>query len=104
MPQEVVEKREKGYYIRGSRIALDSIVYPWRQGSTVEEIQRAYPSLDAREVKEAVEFYLANRAAVDAWIEESEREEGRMQAESKAVYPDLIERVEEVRREFHARR
>ena len=36
MAKEYVEKRDGGYYIAGSRVSLDSVVYEFLNGSSPE--------------------------------------------------------------------
>ena len=40
-----VERRDRGYWITGTRISLDSVVYAYQCGAAPESIQRSYPLL-----------------------------------------------------------
>jgi len=42
---EYVEVRNGGYYVAGTRIGLDVVVYDFRDGRTAEAIFEAYPSI-----------------------------------------------------------
>ena len=42
---EYVEVRNGGYYVAGTRIGLDVVVYDFRDGRTAEAIFDAYPSI-----------------------------------------------------------
>jgi uncharacterized protein (DUF433 family) len=69
-----VEQREGGYYIVGTRISLDSIVYPFKNGASPEAILRSFPLIGSLEkVYGAITFYLANTEAVEAYLDEQER-------------------------------
>jgi uncharacterized protein (DUF433 family) len=42
MEKSYVEQRDGGYWITGTRIALDAIVYAFKRGAAPESIQRAF--------------------------------------------------------------
>lgn len=67
-----VEYRNDGYWIKGMRISLDSIVYLFQQGASPETIVQAFPLLTLEQVYGAITFYLANRAEIDAYLAEEE--------------------------------
>jgi len=74
MPAEYVDRRNGGFYVKGSRVSLDSIVYWFRDGESPEVICHNFPSLTLEQVYGATTFYLANRDTVDASIREGEEE------------------------------
>jgi uncharacterized protein (DUF433 family) len=45
--EQYVEQREGGYYIAGTRISLDSVVHPFKNGDSPESIFRSFPSIRA---------------------------------------------------------
>ena len=45
MAQEYVEKRNGGYYVMGSRVSLESVVYPFLDGASPETIVDEFPTL-----------------------------------------------------------
>ena len=45
MAKDYVEKRDGGYYVAGTRVFLDSIVYEFLSGSSAEAIQQAFPTV-----------------------------------------------------------
>jgi uncharacterized protein (DUF433 family) len=67
-----IESRNEGYWIVGTRVALDSIVYEFQQGRSPESIVLAFPVLNLEQVYGAIVFYLANRVAIDAYLLEEE--------------------------------
>src|SRR5436309_14022721 len=60
MEKSYVEQRDGGYWITGTRISLDSIVYAFKRGAAPESIQRALPLLTLEEIYGAITFYLAH--------------------------------------------
>src|SRR5712692_7620691 len=69
-----VDERDGGYYVAGTRIALDSLIIPFQQGASPESIFRSFPLVGSLEkVYGALTFYLAHKPAVEAYLEEQER-------------------------------
>lgn len=67
-----VEYRNDAYWIEGTRISLDSIVYAFRQGLSPESIVQSFPLLTLEQVYGAIAFYLANSAEIDAYLADEE--------------------------------
>jgi uncharacterized protein (DUF433 family) len=74
MSAEYVERRNGGYYVKGTRVSLDSIVCSFQDGESPETIRQNFPSLTLEQVYGAITFYLAHQADVDANIREGEKE------------------------------
>jgi uncharacterized protein (DUF433 family) len=60
--------------IAGTGIAVTRIVTMYRTGFTAEEIASEYEHLNLAQVYAALTYYFANRAAVDADMEEEQAE------------------------------
>ncbi len=67
-----VEYRQNAYWVAGTRISLDSIVYAFRKGLSPESIVNSFPLLTLEQVYGAIAFYLGNRADIDAYLEAEE--------------------------------
>lgn len=65
---EYVEKRDGGYWIKGKRISLDSVVYAFRRGQSAESILHSFPLLTLEEIYGAITYYLANETEIDAYL------------------------------------
>ncbi len=70
---EYIERIEHAYRVRGSRVSLESIVYAFRAGASVETIRDDFPSLSLEQVYGAITYYLANEQEIAAYIDEGER-------------------------------
>jgi uncharacterized protein (DUF433 family) len=97
--KEYVVKNENSYYIVGTRISLDSIVYEFISGASPEGIQRSFPALALEEVYGAVAFYLANREEIDLYLSKGEKEFADLQDRSRVEYPAWYERMRKAREE-----
>jgi uncharacterized protein (DUF433 family) len=54
MEKSYVEQRDGGYWMTGTRISLDSLVYAFKRGAAPESIQRAFPLLTLEEIYGAI--------------------------------------------------
>ncbi|MBE9108734.1 DUF433 domain-containing protein [Nodosilinea sp. LEGE 07298] len=63
-----VEYRNEAYWVEGTRISIDSVVYAFRDGLAPESIVQSFPLLTLEQVYGVITFYLANRAEVDAYL------------------------------------
>lgn len=97
---EYVETREGGYWIKGKRISLDSVVYAFHRGQSPESIQQSFPLLNLEEIYGAITFYLANRDEVDRSIREDETAFDELHRESKERNASIYARIERARSEL----
>ena len=70
MAMEYVEQRNGGYYVLGTRVSLDSVVYAFLRGESPEDIAESFPALGLEQVYGAIAFYLANQRTIDAYLED----------------------------------
>jgi uncharacterized protein (DUF433 family) len=63
-----VEYRNNTYWVEGTRISLDSVVYAFRGGLSPESIVQSFPLLTLEQVYGAIAFYLANRVEIDSYL------------------------------------
>ncbi len=97
MHSEYIEQRHGGYYVAGTRISLDSVVYSFNEGQSPEAIQEDFPSLKRAQIYGAIAFYLDHQAEIDKYLVDTEREfEGNGIPMSEAN-PDLWERIQKAR-------
>jgi uncharacterized protein (DUF433 family) len=70
-----VEQRDQGYWISGSRISLESVIFAFLDGLSPETIvAECFPILTLEQVYGAITYYLSNRAEVDAYLSQVEAE------------------------------
>lgn len=93
MHNEYIEQRHGGYYLAGTRISLDSVVYSFNQGQSPEAIQEDFPSLKRAQIYGVIAFYLDHQAEIDKYLDDTEREfEGKaipMAEENPALWERL---------------
>ena len=96
---EHVEIRNNGYYVAGTRIGLDVVVYDFRRGQSAEAIFEAYTSIGSlKKVYGAITFILEHPAEVETYLNDQDR----IFEEVKAQYPmpqEMIDRFERAKKE-----
>src|SRR5690242_15484773 len=103
MVQDYIEQRDGGFYIKGSRVPLDSVVHEFRNGASPESIRQAFPTLTLEQVYGAITFYLGHQSEVDVSLREAEG----AWAEFEATHPipqATQDRLREARERMSTRR
>ncbi len=91
--KQYVEQRDKGYWIEGTRISLDSVVYSFLNGDSPESIAQNFPLLSLEQVYGGITFYLANRELVDAYLAEDAAEFKGLQQSCREKSPLLYQKL-----------
>lgn len=69
MNKEYVEQRDQGYWISGSRVSLESVVFAFLDGLAPDTIvAECFPTLTLEQVYGAITYYLSYRADIDAYL------------------------------------
>jgi uncharacterized protein (DUF433 family) len=101
MDNQYVEPRDGGYWIAGTRISLDSVVYAFRDGLSPETIQREYfPLLSLEQVYGAVTYYLAHRAEIDTYLEQAKSEYESLRQTSQQADPEFYQKLANTRQQM----
>jgi uncharacterized protein (DUF433 family) len=101
---EYVEQRNGGYYVAGTRVSLDSVVYAWLRGESSIGIVESFPSLSLNQVNGAVAYYEAHREAVDSYLEQEAIEFEKMRQEARAKDPAFYDKMEAAKHASTGRR
>jgi uncharacterized protein (DUF433 family) len=105
MHSEYIEQRNGSYYVAGTRISLDSIVYAFNRGESPEQILEGYPLLGGlARIYGAVAFNLDHKADVDKYLEESAREFEAGTIPLSEANPALFEKLQRARARTGERR
>jgi uncharacterized protein (DUF433 family) len=91
--KQYIEQREEEYWLEGTRISLDSVVYSFLNGESHESIAQNFPLLSLGQVYGALAFYLANRELVDAYLKKGEAEFQRLQQSCRERSPLLYQKL-----------
>ncbi len=104
MPRDYIEKKDGGYWIAGTRVSLDSVVYAFLRGAAPEGIAQSYPLLSLEEVYGAIAFYLANQSEIDALLANNDREFELLRKQTRDTNPALYQKLEEARQQLQSPR
>jgi uncharacterized protein (DUF433 family) len=98
MANEYVEERDGAYYVSGTRLSLDSIVYAFLRGESPEGIVDSFPSLSLEQAYGAIAFYLAHQQTIDVYLQQGRAEFERMREEARRKHPSLYAKLDAARR------
>jgi Protein of unknown function (DUF433) len=98
-----VEKRDKAYWIAGSRVSLDSVIYAFLEGSSPESIVDSFDTLSLEQVYGAI-YYLSHRSEVDAYPKNGESDYDALCRQARALNPLLYQKLDRLKHQAGARR
>ncbi|NCJ08499.1 DUF433 domain-containing protein [Synechococcales cyanobacterium C] len=93
LSKQYIEQREAGYWLSGSRVSLDSIVYSFLRGELPEQIGQNFPTLTLEQVYGAIAFYLSNQAAIDPYLKEGEAQLDQLRQAALVENAELYEKL-----------
>jgi len=99
MATEFVEQRDGGFWITGTRVSLDSIVYAFLGGQTAESIAQSFPVLTLEQVYGAIAFYLANRPDIDAYLAQAKADFEAMRQAARDADPMFYQKLADERQQ-----
>jgi uncharacterized protein (DUF433 family) len=100
---DYIERKGGGFYIKGSRVPLDSVVHEFRAGSSPESIREAFPTLSLEQVYGAIAFFLGHQGEVEESIHNAERAWNEFES-AHPVPASIRDRLREARGELTQRR
>lgn len=101
---EYVEQRPDGFYIAGTRVSLDSIVYAFLHGETAEAIAQSFPTLALEQVYGAIAFYLANSERIDGYLAGRRADYEAKREAARRADPMFYEKLAQARRQVEPSR
>ena len=94
-----VEQRDGGYWVAGTRVSLDSLVYAFREGQTAESIAQSFPVLTLEQVYGALTYYLAHREVIDAYLQHQEANFAQLAQDLRRRDPMFYQKLADARRQ-----
>lgn len=95
--QIYIEKRDGGYWIAGTRVSLDSLVYRFLEGLSPETIQaECFPTLNLEQVYGAITYYLAYRDEVDAYLKDEDSDFEAFRLRIREGNPAVSRRLDQI--------
>lgn len=103
MAIDYVEMREGNYFLSGSRVSLDSVVYGFLNGESPETIRDNFPTLSLEQVYGAVAFYLAHQTEVDDYLKSKNEAYETARRSQTHVSSELRTRIKQSREQLARR-
>ena len=103
MAKDYVEQHDEGYWITGTRVSLDSLVYAFLDGLSPESIVDSFDTLTLKEIYGAIAFYLGHRDVIDAYLKQSEAQFDDLCRRAREANPLLYQKLDEARRQVTVR-
>jgi len=97
MHSEYIETRDGGYYVAGTRISLDSVVYSFNRGNSPDSIEAEYPLLKQGQIYGAIAFYLDHKAEVNEYLARGKSEFERGAIPLEQADPALWQKLQRAR-------
>jgi uncharacterized protein (DUF433 family) len=102
---DYIEQRDSGYWILGTRVSLDSVVYRFLEGLSPETIQSdCFPALTLDQVYGAISYYLTNRVEIDRYLQESDKDYEAFRQRNRVEYPEAHRRLDAILEETRTTR
>lgn len=93
-----LESRNGGYYVTGTSISLESVIHQFKEGLSVETIQReCFPALTLEQTYGVCTYYLRHREDVEQYLKEADQDLDRLAGQLEDEYPGLLQRRDHLR-------
>ena len=103
MVKDYVEQRDEAYWITGTRVSLDAVVYAFLEWLSPESIVDSFDTLTLEEVYGAITFYLGHRDVIDAYLKQSEAQFDDLCRRAREANPLLYQKLDAARRQMTVR-
>ena len=104
MSKEYTEQIDSNFYIVGTRVSLDSVVYAFRRGDSPETICQNFELLSLEQVYGAIAYYLAHKAEIDVYLIRQSEKWAEGKENSDSLPANLRERLMRAREETKSSR
>lgn len=98
MGNQYVDQRDGGFYVAGTRVSLDSVVYAFLRGESPDSVVESFPSLSLEQAYGAIAYYLAHQQTIDTYLQHGRAEFKRMREEARHKHPALYAQLDAARR------
>src|SRR5579863_6706669 len=93
MAKDYTEEKYGAYFVAGTRVSLDSVVYAFLRGESAEGIVESFPSLTLEQAFGSLAFYLANREKIDQYLRQGSEEFEQLRQQARRNNPGLYARL-----------
>ena len=101
MAKDYVEEHSGAYFIAGTRVSLDSVVYAFLRGESPETIGESFPALTLEQILGSLAFYLADRDKIDQYLRHGEEDFERLRQQARQNNPAFYARLADARQKVN---
>lgn len=94
---DYIEVRNGVYYVSGTKISLDSVVYAFHQGASPEAIPGDFEGLTRAKVYGAIAFCLDHQAELDQYLAKRQEKWRELERSGTAPSSELLAKLERAR-------
>jgi len=98
MSDAYIEQRDDAFMVAGTRVSLDSIVYPFLSGQSAEAIGQAFPVLSLEQVYGAITYYLGHRGEIDGYLGNRRQDYAAAQQAARDADPMFYQKLAEAKK------
>jgi len=99
MNKQYVMKNDQGYWVSGSRVSLESVIFVFLDGFSPETIvAECFPMLTLEQVYGVITYYLSHRREIDVYLQQVEVEAKAFQQGTRD--PAFSRKLAKARREM----
>lgn len=99
-----IEQRDGVYYIGGTRVTLDGIVFGFREGLSPESISHEFTGITLAQVYGAISFYLDHEAEIEQYLHQRHEQMAELERQGTPASDDMRARLDRARQNLSARR
>lgn len=96
-----IEERNGEYFVRDSRVLVQSVVIAWQRGVAPEQIREQFPTISLADIYSVISSYLDHQDALDTHFAETnarnERDRLADQAARPEFYAEMRRRIADLR-------
>ena len=101
MDKQYVDRRDQSYWITGSRVSLESVIFAFLDGYSPETIAaECFPVLSLEQVYGAITYYLSHRREIDVYLRQVDTEFVAFQQTTRD--PEFSRKMTKARRALQA--
>jgi len=99
MNKQYVIQNDQGYWVSGSRVSLESVIFAFLDGFSPETIvAECFPVLSLEQVYGAITYYLSHRREIDVYLQQAEADSKAFQQATRD--PAFSRKLAKARREM----
>ena len=102
MASDYINIHDGGFFVTGTRVSLDSIVYAYLRGESPEGIAESFPALSLDQVFGSLAYYVVNRETIDKYLAVGRADFESLRQQWRTSHPSLYAKLVEARQKLQS--